>query len=416
MPTTLPQPPAPTTLFSALQKLFDPQNIPNPYPVYEEIRQFSPHGVLHLVERNIYLLTGHHINNLVLRSTATIRGHSMYESWYNYPNAQRFLKNMMLFNDGAAHLRLRKMVQKAFTPTVVEEQREMVCGLIQDLLAEMKQQNNTDLVSGLSVPLPGKVIVHMLGLNADDGQKFLHWTSSLADYLGEAVNDPDKNTGAIQERLEADAQDVNHYFEGLTDQLRANPQPGLLSAMAAVTNDGEQLTNDELLSNAVLILGAGQETASSLIPGALLEMTHQPDAWRALQQNPYHPNIADELTRVVSPVQFDARVLLQDLEFNGLTLKANSFVQHALGAANRDPAVFKEPNRLNWERPNSKQHLGFAAGAHYCLGASLARMEVAESMAILATQYPNLEVLDPYPPFKPNPVLRGVSRLDVALN
>lgn len=416
MPQALANRQSSSTLLRTLISLFDPKNIPNPYPKYEQIHQASAHGVLHLEKRNTYLLTGHTINNLVLRSPATVRRQFIRETWSDYPNAQRFLQHMMLFNDGSVHMRLRKMVQKAFTPKVVEEQREMVSHLAQHLLAKMKKQNHADLVSGLSVPLPNQVMLHMLGLNKIDGQKFLCWMNNLADYLGQMVNDPKNNASPVHERLEADAKDIQEYFGHLADELRASPQPGLLSALAAVTHEQGQLNNTELLSNAFLILAAGQETASSLIPGALLEMTHQPIAWEALQKHPHHPNVADELIRVVSPVQFDTRMLLTDLEFRDMTLKANSFVQLALGAANRDPEIFDDPNRIHWQRPNSKHHLGFAAGAHYCLGASLARMEIAETMAVLAKQYPNLQILDQNPPFKPNLVFRGISKLDIALN
>ena len=206
------------------------------------------------------------------------------------------------------------------------------------------------------------------------------------------------------------------FFRDLADELRLNPQPGLLSALAAAEDDGQHLSGDELLSNAVLLLTAGHETTSNLIPGGLLELHRQPQAWAALVDNPTHPNVADELLRVVSPVQFDGRVLGAGLQVEGHTLHAGQGVQLMLGAANRDPQVFPHPDRIDWDRPNSARHLAFAAGPHYCLGASLARLEIAEVFAELARRFPGLKVTQPQPPYKPNPVLRGPLELHVTLH
>ncbi|MFD1731667.1 cytochrome P450 [Deinococcus malanensis] len=189
-----------------------------------------------------------------------------------------------------------------------------------------------------------------------------------------------------------------------------------MSALAATEDGGERLSSDELLSNAVLLLAAGHETTSNLIPGGLLELSRQPEAWAALVEQPDHPNVADELLRIVSPVQYDGRTLAEPLTLQNIPLPAGSHAQLMLGAANRDPQVFPEPDRIRWERPNSARHLAFAAGAHYCLGASLARLEIRETFSALATRFPGLRVTDTTPPFKTNPVLRGVTRLNVRLN
>lgn len=400
-----------STVQKALDLLWHPEAVNDPYPGYEYVREISTAGVLDIPEHNIYLLTGHAINNAVLRSPNTIRGKIFNQATESESEALILLKNMMLFQNDASHRRLRGLVQKAFTPRVVEEQRELVQTLGRDLLIKMKRTNNTDIVSGLSNPLPARIIMTMLGLKPQDEDKFVRWSQSTADLLGGAANSPE-----VMAQLEKDAKEMREYFRDLADELRANPQPGLLSALAAVQDEGEQLSGDELLSNSVLLLTAGHETTSNLIPGALLEMSFQPEAWKTLIANPKNPNIPDELIRVVSPVQYDGRVIAKDIEFEGICLKSGRNVQNVLGAANRDSQVFSEPNRINLERSNSKNHLGFAAGPHYCLGASLARLEITEVFTLLAEQYPNLKVINQKPPFKPNAVLRGVSRLDVELN
>ena len=251
----------------------------------------------------------------------------------------------------------------------------------------------------------------MLGLQGEDEQRFLRWSGSVAELIGGAGQSPE-----LMARIEADAREMRGFFRDLAGELRARPQPGLLSALAAAEDGGEQLSGEELLSNAVLLLTAGHETTSNLIPGALLELSKQPEAWAALVHNPRHPNVPDELLRVVSPVQFDGRRLNTDLQVGGHTLKAGQGVQLMLAAANRDPDVFPDPNRIEWDRPGSARHLAFAAGPHYCRGASLARLEIAEVFAALAERFPNLRVMQPQPPYKANPVLRGVQELRVNLN
>lgn len=317
---------------------------------------------------------------------------------------------MMLFRNGPPHARLRSLVQKAFTPRVVEEQRELVRGLIADLLRGLPEE--VDIVEALSNPLPARVIMQMLGLTGEDEARFTRWSQSVAELLGGAAHTPE-----LMARIDADAREMRTFFRDLAGELRTNPQLGLLSAMAAAEDGGERLSGDELLSNAVLLLTAGHETTSNLIPGGLLALSQQPEAWAALVQQPHLPNVADELLRQVSPVQADFRLLTQDVRLSsGQVLRAGTQAQLLLAAANRDPDVFPDPVRLNWQRENSGRHLAFAAGPHYCLGASLARLEISEVFAALAQRFPWLQVVSDSLTYKPNFVLRGLERSQVKLN
>ncbi|UTA51817.1 cytochrome P450 [Deinococcus radiodurans] len=301
-------------------------------------------------------------------------------------------------------------MQKAFTPRVVEEQRDLVRSLLDELLSDMARAGGpVDLVAGLSGPLPGRVIMRMLGLRGADEERFLGWSASVAELLGGADRSP-----ALLARIEADAREMRGYFRDLADELRVSPQPGLLSALAAVEDGGERLSGDELLSNAVLLLAAGHETTSNLIPGGVLALSQQPGAWAALLNHPRHPGVADELLRHVSPVQLDGRMLTEAQTVGETPLPAGTPVQLLLAAANRDPQVFPDPERLDWDRPNASRHLAFAAGPHYCLGASLARLEIAETFAALAERFPDLRV-SAAPHYKANFVLRGPQELWVTL-
>lgn len=393
-------------VLQAVNALWEIPNIANPYPQYEAVRDLGGQGALFLPEWNAWFLSSHAACSAVLRSPAALSGSGVQQEAPS--DGARLLQSMMLWQNGMSHRRLRGLVELAFTPRVVEEQRELVRHTLGELLDGVAGE--VDLVATLAHPLPARVIMHMLGLRGEDEAKFLRWSSSVAELIGGASSSPE-----LLARIDADAREMKAYFRDLADELRLNPQPGLLSALAAAQDGGEKLSSDELLSNAVLLLTAGHETTSNLIPGGLLELARQPEAWAALRENPQHPNMADELLRLVSPVQFDGRALSADLEVQGASIKAGQFAQLMLGAANRDPAVFQDPNRLDWDRKNSNKHLAFAAGPHYCLGASLARLEIAEVFGALAQRYPDLQVLDTTPPYKPNFVLRGPSELRVNL-
>lgn len=403
---------------SAINALWNPAALADPYPGYERVRALSENGVLEaqFPEWKALFLTGHAACSAVLRSPHALSGNGIQNMNGERSEGVRLLQSMMLFHNGQSHGRLRGLVSAAFTPRVVEEQRELVRSLLDNLLDDLAAKGGGDIVAGLSNPLPARVIMGMLGLHGDDEARFVGWTQSVADLIGGMNGSPE-----LMARIDADAREMRAFFQDLADELRARPQPGLLSAMSAAQDStaqhgGERLSGDELLSNAVLLLAAGHETTSNLIPGGLLELARQPDAWAALVENPRHPNVADELLRVVSPVQFDGRTLGADVSVGERRLPGGHLAQLILGAANRDPGVFSEPDRIDWERPNSGRHLAFAAGPHYCLGASLARLEIGETFAALATRFPNLRVTDTNPPFKPNPVLRGVQRLEVRVD
>ncbi|MFC6591498.1 cytochrome P450 [Deinococcus lacus] len=394
-------------LLLALQALWSAEGLRDPYPVYERLRAFAgAGGLVQVPEWGVCLALSHTAADTVLRAPQ-----ARSAEWSSsHSDGARLLQHMMLFRNGAGHRRLRGLVEKAFTPARVEEQRELVRGLLSELLGDLaRRPGPVDIVAGLSGPLPGRVILRMLGLSGTDEERFLAWSDSVAALLGGAGG-PE-----LLAHIDRDARDMREYFRDLAAQLRAHPQPGLLSALAAAEDGGQRLSGDELLSNAVLLLTAGHETTSNLIPGALLALHSQPQAWDALVEQPRQPGVADELLRFVSPVQVDSRTLSAGLAVGETWLPAGRSVQLLLAAANRDPAVFAEPERLDWARPNAARHLAFAAGPHYCLGASLARLEIAEVFAALAARFPRLRVVDPAPAFNPNHVLRGLQALWVQL-
>ncbi|ULH15632.1 cytochrome P450 [Deinococcus sp. KNUC1210] len=406
---------ASTPALEAAQALFSPQAITDPYPLYAQARalgrELGTDGLLHVPEWNMTLVFSHEVASAVFRSPAALSGQGFAgESETAFPEAMRVLRPMMLFHNGPSHTRLRSLAQAAFTPRVVAQQRELVQTRLDRLLKAAAEKPDFDAVEDLAVPLPVGVITEMLGLSGDDEAKFRQWSGSIAELLG------GNNESDVMERVEADAIEMRRYFRGLADELRARPQPGLLSAMAGVEDGGERLSSDELLANAVLLLAAGHETTTNLIASGILTLARQPDAWNALTQNPdLAPGMTEELLRVTSPVQRTGRGLAQDLVVGGQTLRAGSFAALIVAAANRDERVFSDPERLDPARPNTARHLAFASGPHYCLGASLARMEGELVFRTLAERFPAMQVPEQQVQYRPNFVLRGPLALRVQL-
>ncbi|WP_407540566.1 cytochrome P450 [Deinococcus radiomollis] len=399
----------------AAQSLFSPQAIADPYPLYaqaQEVAARQGHGALLSVpEWNATLAFSHEAVSAVLRSPAALSGQGFAQGGEAYPEATLVLRPMMLFHNGASHTRLRSLAQAAFTPRVVAQSRELVQSRLDTLLNAAAAKPSFDAADELAVPLPVGVITEMLGLKGADEAKFREWSGAVAELLGASDGTPE-----LMERVERQAHDMRAYFRGLADELRAHPQPGLLSALAAVEDGGEKLSSDELLANAVLLLAAGHETTTNLIAGGLLELSRQPAAWAALVERPeLAAGVTEELLRLTSPVQRTGRGLAQDFQIGNLTLPAGSFVGLILAAANRDPAMFPDPHRLDPFRSNSARHLAFASGAHYCLGASLARLEGEVVFRTLAERFPKLNVPTQEVKFRPNFVLRGPLSLQASL-
>lgn len=410
-----------------LNSFWHPQRIQPPIPTPARVariqRLAQPQGgLIYAAPYHAWLVTGYEAVNQILRARQAISTHWNAETTPSQAqlqsNSLQLLQHMMLFQNHDAHRRLRGLVEQAFTPRMIAEQHEYVQSVLGELISQLKQKAGqkagqsarVDLVAELAHPFPTRVILGMLGLDHSDEARFLRWSSSMVKFLGGA-----KLTPELLEHIEEDARQIRHYFQDLAAELRHQPRSGLLSALAQAETENQRLSSDELLSNALLLLVAGHEAVSNLIPSALLELSEQPEAWAQLCQHPRHPNVANELLRVVSPAQIDGRIIAEPLTVQGHTLQQNDFAQLFLGAANRDPAVFPEPARLNWQRPNSARHLAFAAGPHFCLGASLARLEISEAFASLAQNFPDFRVLE-QPPFKPNVLLRGPVELWVQLN
>ncbi|MEU5995457.1 cytochrome P450 [Spirillospora sp. NPDC047418] len=276
--------------------------------------------------------------------------------------------------DPPDHTRLRRLVGKAFTPRLVERLRPRVEALVDGLLDGMSGE--VDLIAALAYPLPVIVISEMLGVPARDRDLFKGWSDSLARGL-----DPDflLPEAEIAERETARAE-FAEYFRQLADERRRQPQDDLLSALVSVSDGGDVLSEEELLATCVLLLVAGHETTVNLIGNGALALLRDPAQLELFRARPGNVQAAvEELLRYDPPVQLTLRAALEDVDLDGTLLERGKLVLLLTGAANRDPAVFDDPDRLDLTRytegRDTPRHLSFGHGIHFCLGAPLARLE-----------------------------------------
>ncbi|SMB88772.1 cytochrome P450 [Deinococcus hopiensis] len=385
-------------------------------PAYlDRVRAMSP--VLYEPGAGFALLTGHPEVAAALKSPLVRTGKYDGGPGFQETATYALMSPMMLFHDGMDHTRLRSLAQRAFTPRVLEESRAFIAALTDDLLnraAARAAENGgeVDVVEALAVPLPVTVIIQMLGLRGEDAERFRTWAGSVADLLGGLNMTPERWA-----ELEADAAAMRAYFRDLADELRAGPQPGLLSALAGVEDGGGRLSGDELLANAVLLLVAGHETTSNLISGSVqaLQTFREERDWLGEDLPGRMGNAVEELLRFTSPVLSTGRFTTGPLTLGGVTLPTGVHLSISLGGANRDPRVFADPHTLHLGRENAKAHLGFAAGAHYCLGATLARMEADTFLTRFLTRFPGYTVPEQPLTYHPNFTLRGLQGLRVRL-
>ncbi|WP_246074984.1 cytochrome P450 [Nonomuraea terrae] len=352
----------------------------------------SEHGPLFRTRAGLLIATTHELCTVLLRDPRFGRGSGPMRA--TGEPAQSFL-----WMDPPDHTRLRGLVSRAFTPRMLERLRPRIEAITTDLVSSLPKE--ADLVSGLAYPLPVMVISEMLGVPPEDHLRFRGWSESLARGLDPILTD---DLAAESGRA---AQEFRDYFRELIAIRRERPGDDLLSALTQVS----ELTEGELLATCVLLLVAGHETTVNLIANGVLNLTRH----GLLKHAAEHPKqVVEEVLRYDPPVQLTARQALQDMELGGVPVPAGTRVMALIGAANRDPAVFSDPDRFDVTRDPGR-HLAFGLGIHFCLGATLARMEGEIALSALATAAPDLDLAEPEPPYKGNLVLRGLARLHVRL-
>jgi cytochrome P450 len=385
----------------------------DPYPLYHRLRAEDP---VHRSALGFWVLTRHADVLAVLRDPHVSRDprrSERVELLRSSADVDELLAAeeaapSMLFVDPPDHTRLRTLVNKAFTPAAVERLRPRVEAIVAGLLDRVAGAGEMDVVEDLAYPLPVTVICELFGVPEADRDRFRAWSRGLVHLLDPLVTDD-----ALEAALRA-RNALRGYLEELIADRRAHPTGDLLSALVEAEDQGHQLSPAELVSMCVLLLVAGHETTVNLIANGTLALLRHPGERARLQAEPSLAGSAvEELLRYDSPVQFTSRHALVDLDVGGQRIRAGESMVAVLGAANRDPAQFPDPDRLDLSRsPN--RHLAFGGGIHFCLGAPLARMEARIAIPALLARLPDLR-LGPRPPVLRDTVtLRGLASLPVS--
>jgi cytochrome P450 len=366
----------------------------DPYPTYHEIRSREPvywsalFGGSWLLTRYADIVPALRDRRLsARRGVASLVGMSD-EVKAKFAPFESFYTTSMLTQDPPKHTRIRGLVQKAFTPKSLEELRPLVHKVVLDLIEPFRQERRMDLIYDFAYPLPAIVIAEMMGLPWEDRDRLKEWADNLALFVGGAMNPLEMAAAGQQSML-----DMAEYFRFWIARRHEEPGDDLISRLLASTQDGERLTDDEVWSQCLLLLTAGHQTTRDLIGNGFWALMHEPEQLQQYLDDPekLRDDAVEEFLRFDSPVQMAGRVATEPVDIGGRTIQPGERVIAILGAANRDPERFPEPDRLLVGRQDN-HHLAFGSGIHHCLGGFLARLEGQEAFAVLLRSLPDLRI------------------------
>jgi len=379
----------------------------DPYPAYDRIRETG--RVLWVEELGRWLVTGHREALAVLCHSRASSDRRRYEAASpGNGEAGGYRPSGLPFVDPPDHTRLRALVQQAFTPRAVEQLRPEVERLTDELLAAAGERGEADLIADFAGPLPAIVLAELLGIPSGDQELFRSWAMKVIETIDPVSHRVLPGDG---DRARADMTD---YLAQVIAERRRRPADDLISGMVHAEESGQRLSGDELLEMCLLLAIVGLETTTNLIGNGMSALLSHPAELQRLQAEPGLTRTAvEELLRYDAPVQLAGRVAVDDIELDGGTLRPGQVVGLVLGAANRDPDAFPDPDRLDLTRtPN--HHLAFGRGIHFCLGAPLARLEGPIAIAALVTRFPNVRPAGEAKR-RQNVHVRGFESLPVAL-
>jgi cytochrome P450 len=321
----------------------------------------------------------------------------------------RVMVRQMLFLDPPAHGRVRGLASKAFTPRRVEVLRSHIQDITNNLLDAVKDKGHMDVLADLAIPLPAIVTAEMLGVSTSDWRQLTKWSADFAGVLGNFQHNPERAAQVIQS-LEG----MIDYFRAAIQEQRSHPRDGLIHALMTAEIDGDRLNEEEVIANTIVTMVGGQETTTNLIGNGILTLLRHPEEFAQLKSDlSLIPSAVEELLRYESPSQQTARLAPDDVTLGGKAIRKRQAVIAVMGAANRDPERFADPDRLDLKRQDNR-HVAFAWASHFCFGAPLARIEGQIAFKTVLERMPELS-LDPVPiTWRENLGLRGLTALHVS--
>ena len=392
----------------SLYHLLDPKVLANPYPLYERLRTDAPvhwDPFLHVWVVTRYADVVRVLNEFSANRTPAPDHLAAMGLSALSPIAEVMVKQM-LFLDAPAHSRIRSLASQAFTPRRVEALRAHIQQITDRLVDSIVPAGRIDIIADLAEPLPCIVTAEMLGVPTEDYQQLKIWSQDFAEMLGNFQHNPDR-APRIVKTVEA----MTAYFSAAMADQRKSPHSGLLGALMNAEVGGDRLSDDEIIANVIVTMVGGQETTTNLIGNGMLSLLRHRGELERLRADPsLIPSAVEELLRYESPSQQTARLAPDDLDLGGKTIRKRQAVIAVMGAANRDPNRFPDPDRLDVSRRDNR-HVAFGWGPHFCFGAALARIEGQVAFETLLRRLPDLALAPDPLAWRNNLGLRGLTAL-----
>jgi len=394
----------------SLYHLLDPEVLANPYPLYHRLRREDPvhwDPYLHawVVTRYADVLTV--FQRFSAQRTPTPEQLTALGLASLAPLAQVMVRQM-LFLDPPAHARVRALASQAFTPRRVERLRSHIQDITHSLLDAVRDKGQMEMIADLARPLPAIVTAELLGVPISDWRQLTAWSADFAQVLGNFQHNPERAPQVLRSLGEMTA-----YFQAAVAQQRVHPREGLIGALLTAEVDGDRLSEEEVVANTIVTMVGGQETTTNLIGNGILTLLRHPEELERLREDLLLlPPAVEELLRYESPSQHTARLAPEDVVLGGKLIGKRQAVIAVMGAANRDPERFAEPDRLDLGRQDNR-HVAFAWAAHFCFGAPLARIEGQVALEAVLRRMPGLRLAGGPLQWRENLGLRGLTALPV---
>jgi cytochrome P450 len=402
------------------RNLVSPENLLNPIPLYEELRESDP--VHWSEELHAWVLTRHDDVSACFRdSRFSANRLKMFEMQAGALGADLLKDYMavasrqMLMKDGAEHIRMRRQTMAAFTPHALASWRPTIYRIIEDLVARVQPKGHMDLVEDLSYQFPPLVLAEVVGVPAEDLERFRAWSVPLADFAGPGLG---IDLVATARRANQATKELFEYLVAHVEKLRDNPgQDALSQILTSHRGHIEPMDAGDLAVTSSLLLTAGHLTTTDQLSNGLYDLLRHPEQLRLLREDAnLLPSAVDEMMRYSPAVPFFHRIVAEDLQLRDKSLRKGDLVFLGMAAANRDPAVFADPNRFDITRGHlHSRHVSFGHGPHHCLGAGLARRELEIALEVLLRQLPGLQLDEQKAPELKyhSLIFRGFTRLPV---
>jgi pimeloyl-[acyl-carrier protein] synthase len=394
----------------SLYRLLSPEILADPYPLYREIRAYDPvhwDPFLHA-----WVVTRYADVVKVLHECSADRTPSPEQlaalGLSTIGPIARIMVNQLLFMDAPGHTRLRGLASQGFTPARIEVLRSHIRDIAAKLLDKVESAGRMDVIADFAIPLPAIVTAEMLGVPEADYPQLKAWSADFAEMLGNFQHTPDRVPRVLRS-----VQEMTVYFQSAIGKLRDQPRSGLIHSFMTAEIDGDRFTEEEIVANCIITMVGGLETTTNLIGnGVLTLLRHPAELDRVRSDFSLIPSAVEELLRYESPSQHTARLAPCDFELGAKRIRKREALIAVMGAANRDPDRFHEPDRLDVTRKDNR-HVAFGWGSHFCFGAPLARLEGQIALEAMLQRFPSWSLETTPLVWRTNLGLRGLSALPV---